>query len=68
MTWDLLHRLADAAELIGFLVLIWKGNRAINRILDVLEQFPPHRHENGLILFPKGFEPGMVQRGRGPTA
>lgn len=62
MNWDYIHRAADFVELIGFLVLIWKGNRAINRIIDVLADFPPHRHENGLILFPKGFSPGEVKR------
>lgn len=67
MNWDYIHRAADLIELIGFLVLLWKGNRAINRIIDIFENFPPHRHENGLILFPKGFEPGVVQRGRGQS-
>jgi len=43
----------------------WKLNRAINKYLDERENFPPHRHENGLILFPKGLEPGVVRHDRG---
>lgn len=58
MNWDLLHRAADGIELVGFLVLIWKGNRAVNRILDVLALFPPHLHVNGRVVYPKGMEPG----------
>lgn len=69
MSWDLLHRLADGVELVGFLVLIWKGNQAINRILNVLKDFPPHRHigTNGDIVYPVGMEPGVVQHGRRPA-
>lgn len=62
MNWDMLHRAGDIASLLGIILLVWKGNRVLNRIWDVLEQFPPHRHENGLIMYPKGFEPGVVQR------
>ena len=60
---EYLHYVVDGAILLG----IWKGIRTLNRLYDILIDFPPHRHENGLVLFPKGFEPGAVkheQRGR----
>jgi hypothetical protein len=61
---EYLHYLVDG----GIFLLIWRGIRAANRWYDVLNEFPPHRHiqENGTtaILYPKGLEPGVVQRGR----
>lgn len=31
--------------------------RSSQRLKSILQDFPPHRHVNGHILFPKGFEP-----------
>lgn len=59
---DYLHNLVDGTLLVGFITVVWKANRALNRWIDVLKEYPPHRHENGLILFPKGMEPGVVKR------
>lgn len=60
---EYLHYLVDA----GILSIIWKANRSLNRWLDVMTEYPPHRHigENGstVILYPKGLDPGVVQRG-----
>ena len=39
----------------------WKMVRAANRILDVLKDFPPHRHMNGKIIYPKGFAPSEIE-------
>jgi hypothetical protein len=33
-----------------------------NRIMSVLKDFPPHRHEGKMILFPNGYGPAAVQR------
>lgn len=33
-----------------------------NRINMVLKDFPPHRHDNGNVIYPKGFEPTPIQR------
>lgn len=61
---EYLHYIVDAGILVG----IWKGIRTLNRLYDVMLDFPPHAHDNGTIRYPKGFEPGMVvkheQRGR----
>lgn len=39
----------------------WAVLRKLTRILDAFENFPPHRHVNGKILFPKGFEPTAIE-------
>jgi len=37
---------------------IWYG--AV-RLSSIMKDFPPHRHDNGHILYPKGYEPPAVQ-------
>lgn len=39
----------------------WAVIRKLTRIVDALENFPPHRHVNGKIIFPKGFEPTAME-------
>jgi hypothetical protein len=43
------------------LAIAWKVNRMANRILDVLEDFPPHRHVNGKIIYPSDYKPPVVE-------
>ena len=64
-----LHNMVDGTLLVAGLSIAWKANRTLNRWFDVLKDFPPHRHFNGRIVYPKGMEPGVVehigeQRGR----
>lgn len=40
----------------------WKLVRVATRLLDVMEDFPPHRHVNGKVLFPKGYAPPRIER------
>jgi hypothetical protein len=48
------------AEILFIGVPIWWG--AI-RFFVVLKEYPPHVHENGgIIRYPKGMEPGKIQR------
>ena len=37
---------------------IWWG---VFRLASILKDFPPHRHDNGNILYPKGYEPSAIQ-------
>ncbi len=54
MNWDyLIH----GCELVLLLPVLWKANRFFNRFLDERENFPPHRHGNGKIYYPKGLKP-----------
>lgn len=65
-----LHNMMDGTLLVFVLTFLWKANRTLNRWLDVMKEFPPHRHINGSrIMYPTGMEPGVVenigeQRGR----
>jgi hypothetical protein len=49
-------------ELLTLAAVAWKVIKAVNRFTDVLKDFPPHRHDNGNVIYPKGFEPTAVQR------
>jgi len=63
-----LHNMVDGTVLVGFCTLAWKANRTLNRWIDVMREYPPHRHFNGRILYPSGMEPGRVEHindGRG---
>lgn len=42
-------------------VLLWKINRALNRMWDVLQEYPPHRHVKKDILYPRGMSPEQAQ-------
>lgn len=32
------------------------------RLMTLLKEYPPHRHINGKILFPHGYEPPEVEK------
>lgn len=50
------------AELLVLLGVAWRVIVAANRITGVLKDFPPHRHVNGAVIYPEGYEPTAVQR------
>jgi hypothetical protein len=43
------------------LVVAWKVIRALNRLESVMKDYPPHRHEDGLIIYPHDFKPTQAQ-------
>lgn len=60
MSWDILFHFGD---------LFVQGAIALAvipvalRVMAVLKDFPPHRHEaNGVIRYPAGFEPGRTEK------
>jgi len=58
ITPEYIHYAIDS----GILVAIFRGIKVLNRIYNVFIDFPPHAHDNGVIRYPKGFEPGVTQR------
>lgn len=36
----------------------YKFLRKIDLLIQRMEDFPPHRHTNGGVIYPKGFDPG----------
>jgi hypothetical protein len=50
------------AELIVLLGVAWRVVSVANRMMSVLRDFPPHRHDNGNVIYPHGFEPTKVRR------
>ena len=37
---------------------LWYG---VSRFIVVLKEYPPHRHINGKVEFPRGMEPPVVR-------
>lgn len=58
LNFDTLSHLGEMAVV---LPLLWKGNRTLNRWMDVMKDFPPHAHSNGTIRYPRGMEPGRLE-------
>lgn len=59
---EVLFHIADLASLVCLLGgILYHVVKVSNRVMSVLQDFPPHRHENGSIIFPKGFEPTEKQ-------
>lgn len=48
------------AELVAVVTIAWKANRAFNRFLDMLKDFPLHRHVDG-ISYPVGWAPPPIE-------
>jgi hypothetical protein len=48
------------AELLTIMTAAAYVIRAANRVFTVLKDFPPHRHINGSIVYPEGYEPTAV--------
>lgn len=50
------------AELLVLLGVAWRVVVALNRFTGILKDFPPHRHVNGSVIYPEGYEPTPIQR------
>lgn len=55
---DWFHVTEIAILLFGVAAPITYG---VIRLVAMLKDFPPHKHINGKILYPKGYEPGQVE-------
>jgi len=62
MHWDLLVRVVGLLLGSGVLMFLWKANRALNLWLDIMREFPPHRHVGQEISYPKGMRPDDTER------
>jgi hypothetical protein len=58
MTLDNFIHLSEALSILG---VGWRILRKFDRVLDVLQEYPPHRHSNGKIVYPKHFSPSVVE-------
>ncbi len=59
MSYDLAVHLAELLVIAG---AAWRVIVAANRVAGVMKDFPPHRHVNGHVIYPDGYEPTTVQR------
>lgn len=55
---DHVEHLVELGTVIG---TAWRVVSIAKEVLDVLKEFPPHRHINGRIAYPKGFEPAVIE-------
>lgn len=51
-----------SGELLTLVIAGMRVIRAANRVLDVMKDFPPHRHVNGHVIYPEGFPPAAVEQ------
>jgi hypothetical protein len=60
MTAEVWFHLAELAVMVfGMaLPLLWGAFR----LMSLLRDYPPHRHINGTILFPRGYEPPETEK------
>lgn len=47
--------------LLGIALPAWKNNSYLK---SVLKNFPPHLHTNGDIIYPDGYEPPAIVKGK----
>jgi hypothetical protein len=60
MRWDILFHVGD---LVVQCSIAWAVIPVAMRVMAVLKDFPPHRHEaNGTVRYPYGFEPGRTEK------
>ena len=59
MSYDLSFHIAELLVIGG---AAWRVIIAANRVATVLKDFPPHRHVNGHVVYPDGYEPTPVQK------
>jgi hypothetical protein len=57
-----LDTIVHGVELVGFVIGAVKGFRVLDRFYTLFKDYPPHRHINGKILFPSGYEPPTVEK------
>ncbi len=56
--------LTEGVQTLVLLAIAWRGLRVLNRIYDILKDYPPHRHVNDKIIYPRDYEPGEVHHGQ----
>jgi len=61
MNWEVLIRGLEFLLGSGVLAVLWKANRLLNRLWDVIQEYPPHRHVGHAILYPRGMSPEEVE-------
>lgn len=54
-----------AVEALSILGVGLGGLRKLNHLIDLFNDFPPHRHINGFVLYPEGYEPPSPQKMNG---
>ena len=52
---------ASLAGMSGLIAVGLALLRKLSRLLDVMEDFPPHRHHNGQVLYPKHYSPPKTE-------
>jgi len=59
MSYDLYFHAAQLLVLAG---VAWRVIVAVNGLTRMLKDFPLHRHVNGSVIYPDGYEPTRVER------
>lgn len=57
----MLENLYHLSEALAVIFACLKAVRVFNRHENLYKDFPPHRHVNGKILYPRGFSPQKLE-------
>lgn len=52
----------NVGALIFAVVVIWRASRKMGRDESLKADYPPHRHINGKIIYPREYEPALTER------
>lgn len=55
ISWEIIFHGVEVVVLI--FGVAWPMLQSANRLKSILQDFPPHRHINGKILYPVGYTP-----------
>ncbi len=60
--WEFIFHASELGVLVFGVAapIVWSAFR----LRSLLKDFPPHRHLNGKILYPKGYAPGEIEEQR----
>ncbi|HLW51288.1 MAG TPA: hypothetical protein VKW06_00465 [Candidatus Angelobacter sp.] len=62
MDWTRLSEMAVVGSSCGaVIVAAYKVMKLADRLIGILRDFPPHRHVNGHIIYPDGYEPTAIE-------
>lgn len=59
---DWVVHLVSSTAAVAAVTAAWRLLQRMNRDESLKQDYPPHRHINGKILYPHDYEPAVVER------
>ena len=65
LTHDNIDLAVHLVEALSIVLVGLGGLRKLNHLIELFKDFPPHRHINGFVLYPEGYQPASPQKMNG---